>query len=133
MAKKILVADVPELDSRLISLYPGEALYFVRTMDEASRALEREAFDLLLISVHFDDSRMFDLLRQVRQDGRNRAIPIVCVREPGLGFSAVSANTLEVTCRALEANAFVDLTAAREEDERNAALRAAVDALLTDG
>jgi CheY-like chemotaxis protein len=130
--KKILVADVPELDARLVSLLSDHKLFFVRTLDEAIRALEHEEFDLLIISVHFDDSRMFDLLRQARLKGRNKGIPIICVREPGLGFTAISSNTLEVTCRALDANAFVDLANLKDEDERNAALRHAVAELLKD-
>lgn len=133
MSKKILIADVPELDARLIELLAGHLLYFVRTVDEAMRALEREDFDLLVISVHFDDSRMFDLLRQVRLDGRNNGIPVVCVREPGMGFSAVSARTLEVACRALNANVFVDLAAPKTEEERSTALREAFDPLLNNG
>ena len=131
--KKILAADVPELDARLVNLLPGDELYFVRTVDEAIRALERDDFDLLVISVHFDDSRMFDLLRQVRIEGRNKGIPVVCVREPGLGFTAVSTNTLEVTCRALDANAFVDLASLKDEEERNAALRGAIEDLIKGG
>ncbi len=129
----ILVADVPELDSRLISLLPGEELYFVRSLDEAVRALERADLRLLVTSVHFDDSRMFDLLRQVRLEGRQRSIPILCVREHGLGIPAASTHTLEATCRALEANAFLDLAALKDDDERNAALRAAIDRLVRDG
>ena len=131
--KKILVADVPELDARLIQLFGGERLFFVRALDEAIRTLERDDFDLLIISVHFDDSRMFDLLRQVRLDGRNKGIPIVCVREPGLGFTAISGNTLDVTCRALDANAFIDMPKIKDEDERNAVLKRTVDELLKGG
>jgi CheY-like chemotaxis protein len=124
--KKILVADVPELDARLVGALSGQELYFVRSLDEAVRALEHEDFDLLIISVHFDDSRMFDLLRQARSEGRNKGIPIVCVREPGIGFTAISRHTLEVTCRALEANAFIDLSNLRDEDERAALLAGAL-------
>lgn len=131
--QKILVADVPELDARLIQLFGGQRLFFVRTLDEAIRALERDDFDLLIISVHFDDSRMFDLLRQVRLDGRNKGIPIVCVREPGLGFTAISGNTLDVTCRALDASAFIDMAKIKDEDARNAVLKRTVDELLKDG
>jgi CheY-like chemotaxis protein len=130
MTHKILVADVPELDARLVQLLPGRRPHFVRTLDEALRALEHDSFDLLIISVHFDDSRMFDLLRQVRLDGRNQGIPIICLREPDLGFTAISSQTLEVTCRALEANAFLDLAKMKDEAERDSALRAAVEKLL---
>jgi PleD family two-component response regulator len=133
VSKKILVADVPELDGRLIELLTGHQLYFVRTLDEAMRALDHEDFGLLVISVHFDDSRMFDLLRQVRSDGRNKSVPVVCVREPGLGLTAVSAGTLEVACRALDASMFVDLAALKTEEERRTALRSAFTPLLNNG
>jgi CheY-like chemotaxis protein len=129
--RKILVAAVPDLDARMVQLFSGHKLYFARTVDEGLRALERENFDLLIISVHFDDSRMFDLLRQVRGEGRNKGIPIVCVREPGLGFTAISGNTLEVTCRALDASAFLDLARMKDDEERNTALRSAVESLLS--
>ena len=118
------------MDARLLGLLAGERLYLVRTLDEALRALEHEQFDLAVLSVHFDDSRMFDLLRQVRAQGRNKAIPVVCVREPGLGFTAISSHTLEVTCRALDADAFVDLAILKHEPERELALRSAIRALL---
>lgn len=127
------MADVPELDARLLELLSAHRLYFVRALDEATRALEHDDFQLLVISVHFDDSRMFDLLREVRNDGRNRKIPVVCVREPGLGFTAVSARTLEVACRALDANVFVDLAALKTEEERAGALRSAFAPLLNIG
>jgi CheY-like chemotaxis protein len=132
MHKKILVADVPELDARLALALAGRELRFVRTVDEAMRALAQESFDLLVISVHFDDSRMFDLLHEARTDARSRGIPIVCVREPGLGFTAISSRTLEVTCRALDANAFLDLATINDDAQRDAALRAAVETLLPD-
>ena len=133
MPKKILVADVPELDARLVSTLSGHELFFVRSLDEAVRALEHDAFDLLIISVHFDDSRMFDLLRQARADGRNKRIPIVCVREPDVGVTAISRDTLEVACRALEANAFVDLANLKDEDERAAMLAGALKEFVRDG
>jgi hypothetical protein len=133
MNKRILVADVPELDARLAEVLGGSELCFVRTVDEALRALAQEDFDLLVISVHFDDSRMFDLLREARTDARSKGIPIVCVREPGLGFTAISSHTLEVTCRALDANVFLDLATISDDAQRDAALRAAIDGLLPRG
>ena len=130
-SRKILLAAVPDLDARMVQLFSAYHLFFARTVHEALRALEREDFDLLIISVHFDDSRMFDLLRQVRVEGRNKGVPIICVREPGLGFTAVSGNTLEVTCRALDASVFLDLARMKDDEERNTALSSAVNSLLS--
>ena len=133
MPKRILVADTSDSDRRLSAILAGQDVMFARTIGEAQRLLAQQQFDLVMIGVHFDDSRMFDLLRQVRIEGRNKGIPVVCVREPGLGFTAVSTNTLEVTCRALDANAFVDLASLKDEEERNAALRGAIEDLIKGG
>ena len=64
---------------------------------------------------------------------RNKAIPVVCVREPGLGFTAISSHTLDVTCRALDADAFIDLAKMKHEPERESVLRSAIHGLLTKG
>lgn len=117
------------MDARLATVLADCELEFVRTLAQATRALQEGEFGLLLIGVRFDDSRMFDLLRQVRSDERHRGLPVVCVREPGLGFTAISTRTLEVTCRALDADTFVDLTRFGDDEARNAALRQAIEAL----
>jgi hypothetical protein len=59
--KKILVADVPQMDSRYSAALTGWDIEFARTMGQARRALAGARYDLVAIGVHFDDSQMFDL------------------------------------------------------------------------
>jgi CheY-like chemotaxis protein len=129
MNKRILVADMPETDSRLTGILKGYLLAFVRTLDDAMRALKTQKHDLLLVGVHFDDSRMFDMLRRIRSDPRCKDLPVVCFRGFRRGSIAISSETLDIVCRALNANAFVDLTSYADNEEGNRALRAAVDRL----
>jgi DNA-binding response OmpR family regulator len=122
--KKILVADVPHMDGRYSAAFAGSQLAFVRTLGEAHQALESGPCDLVAIGVYFDDSRMFELLRYIRADDEHAEVPVVCVRgRPG--FTAVSGRTLEMTCKALAADTFIDLLHFADEAGGNAALRAA--------
>lgn len=123
--KKILVADVPHMDGRYSAALTGWELARVRTLSQAHQALEAGRCDLVVIGVYFDDSQMFDLLRYIRADEDHSEVPVVCVRgQPG--FTAVSGRTLEMTCKALAADKFIDLLHFADEAAGNAALRAAI-------
>ncbi|HEV3011383.1 MAG TPA: hypothetical protein VGX52_20375 [Burkholderiales bacterium] len=127
--KKILVADVPQMDARYSAALAAWEIAFVRTMGQAREALGAGRCDLVAIGVYFDDSRMFDLVRALRADAVHREVPIVCVRGRS-GFTAVTTRTLELTLKALTANEFIDLVHFSDDAAGNAALRAAVERLL---
>lgn len=125
MAKKILVADRAESDRRLCAILAGHELVFVRTMDDAQRALAREQFALILIGVHFDDSRMFDLLRCLPQ-----GTTAVCVRSQHFQSTAITLEGLEIAAKALGCNLFLDLTWYADDAAGNAAVRKLLEALI---
>jgi len=127
--RKILLADVPQMDARYAAALEGCALAFVRAIPEARQTLEGERYHLVAIGVYFDDSRMFEMVRTVRSDDTHAEVPIICVRG-GPGFTAVAARTLEATLKALAADEFVDLLHFGDEESGNAALRASVERLL---
>jgi DNA-binding response OmpR family regulator len=129
--KKILVADVPQMDGRYraAAAAAGWEVAFVRTVAEACATLAGARYDAVAIGVHFDDSRMFDLVRAIRSDEARAKVPIVCVRgSPGV--TAVTSRTLAMTLKALAADDFVDLVHYADEAAGEAALRAALERLL---
>jgi DNA-binding NtrC family response regulator len=127
--RKILVADVPQMDGRYLAAFAGWQVAFVRTLVEAQHALDAARYDLVVIGVYFDDSQMFDLLRAIRGDDEYGEVPIVCVRgHPG--FTAISSRALEMTVKALAADEFIDLLHYADEAAGNAALRAAAERYL---
>jgi hypothetical protein len=129
--KKILVADVPQMDSRYAAALGGWEIAFVRTLGEARQALAAARYDLVAIGVYFDDSQMFDLVRALRADRVHGKVAIVCVRgRPG--FATVTSRTLAVTLTALGADEFVDLLACGDDEAARVALRAAVERTVTD-
>jgi DNA-binding response OmpR family regulator len=128
--KKILVADVPQMDARYTAALRGWEVEFARTLGAAREALGRASFDLIAIGVYFDDSQMFDLVRWLRAAERTAELPILCVRgRPG--FTAVSTGTLETALRALGADRFIDLLESAGA-EADAALREAAERLVKD-
>jgi CheY-like chemotaxis protein len=122
MDKKVLVADVPEVRARVAAVLAHERLTFVHTLAAALKALAGDDFDLVLIGMHFDDSRMFDLLREARAGSRNRGVRIVCYRLRPFAFMTLSTQAIEVTVKALGADTFADLTSYAVEADGNEAL-----------
>ena len=112
MKKLILVAD--HSDARISAMLNGHDLSFVRTLDEAKATLSGRNFDLIVIGVHFDESRMFDLLRHVRWQERHRATPVVCVLSADFARHAIAAEGLEIAVKALGGTAYVDLIGSGE-------------------
>ena len=128
--KKILVADVPQMDARYTGALRGWEIEFARTLGAARQALGGARYDLVAIGVYFDDSQMFDLVRSLRAAERTAGLPILCVRgRPG--FTAVSTGTLEAALRALGADRFIDLLESAGA-EADAALREAAERLVRD-
>jgi DNA-binding NtrC family response regulator len=130
MSKRILVADTPEADRRISAILDGYELVFVRTLREAQSALEREPVALVLTGVHFDDSRMFDLLRYLQASGERPGCAVICMRSQHFVSSAITIEGLEIATRALGCNLFLDLTWYADDATGNAAVRKLLEALI---
>ena len=117
------------MDGRYAVALGGWPLEFVRSLRDARALLEAKRYRLVVVGVYFDDSQMFDLVRAIRNDETHNEAPIVCVRG-GPGFAAVTTRTLEMACRALSADAFVDLIQYTDEAAGDAELRAVVQRYL---
>ena len=132
MLKRILVADTSDSDRRLSAILAGRDVMFARTIGEAQRLLAQQQFDLVMIGVHFDDSRMFDLVRHVRAGGHHAGKPVACVRSHRfISAAAISLEGLEIAARALARDVFLDLTKYPDDAHGNAEVRKLLDALLT--
>jgi CheY-like chemotaxis protein len=76
-----------------------------RSVREALERLE-PAPDLIICSVRFDESRMFDLLQEVRS--RCRA-PLLCCRILNQPLSPAMYQSIETATRAIGVKAFLDM------------------------
>lgn len=105
----VLCAAVPELDDKLRDCLPGHELSFVRTMHQAISALRRDGFELLVIDLNFDESRMFELLQYLRALPKYRDVPVICTYADHLNLSEAVIRNIDVAVKALGGIAFLDL------------------------
>ena len=106
---KVLVADIPEADDTIRSCLPGHELHFVRTLGEAIRELRKDGYQLIVIGMHFDESRMFELLRYVRSRPAHKEIPVLCVQCQDVMLSEAVLKNMDDAVKALGGTAFIDL------------------------
>jgi len=104
-----MVGSVPRLDEKIRDCLPGHQLTFVRTMHEAISALRHDGFQLVVIELEFDESRMLELLQYVRSLPAYREVPVVCVHAEQLNLSEAAMKNIDVAVKALGGMAFLDL------------------------
>jgi CheY-like chemotaxis protein len=78
----------------------------VFSLAAALRLLEGEAFDAILCSIHFDESRMFDLLREWRQLAPGT--PFICCQIVHSPLSPSVIRGMLTSARSLGCSGFVD-------------------------
>ena len=106
----ILVADHPEsFHAFRDALTSNHQLVHVVTLEEARDALgQRPA--LVVCGCHFDEGRMYDLLRLLKAEPATRGVPFVAVRcVEGELLDDTLYESVKIAVRALGGNAFVDL------------------------
>ena len=123
---KILVAGIPRTNQRISAIFADCNITFVNTLADATAALSAR-YDLVLIAVSFDESRMFELLRYAREIGLMRRAPVVCYRsKPGpVTSTPLARQAIELACRSVGAD-FFDQEAFSNAEAGNRAIREAV-------
>jgi CheY-like chemotaxis protein len=126
---RILVAASPEARVVIERVLAGHELSCAETMAQAEKLLNERTFDLIICTVVFDESKLFDLLRLATSRPEWQRVPFVGARVRAHIFR--SPTTLEgaaFTCRELGAAAFLDIADYELEPERQ--MRDAIERLL---
>src|SRR5207247_2393247 len=104
-------------------------LYCAETMARAEQFLREQAFELIICTIVFDESRMFDFLRVAKSRVEWQRTPFVCARVRGhILRSATALKGAAFTCRELGAEGFLDIADYRVDPERE--MRDAIEGLL---
>ena len=137
MRYRIIVAIRPQ-DAELMHEVLGDEfdLIVCTSLPDAQSALTHEVH-MIACGVHFDDGRMFDLLKYVKADEALRAIPFWGVlRDEGLLSSAITRG-IRTAMKTLGANGLFNLSQMRTDEQPEILyreLRAALaQSLATDG
>ena len=135
--KRKVLAAVPSPALAILERALGEhvQLVAVHNLDQAVGCLRAQTeMALILCGVHFDDSRMFDLLRAARSDFA--AIPFVCCRIFHAELPHVTIQAIDIAAKSLGAAEFLDMPALARQfgnDGADARFRGAVLAHLQAG
>jgi len=126
-----MLAITPDLAARFEVILGRHRLTYVRSSEEAMRALEGR-YGLVILSVDFDESQMFSLLGDIRLHSAYRKVPILCVlgtstRRP---MSDVTVEGLDHAVKAMRANGFLDLQHFPDDESGNARIARIVDFLI---
>ena len=120
---KVLVAIRPE-DADLMRRVFGEEFEVISciTLAEAQAALSTD-LAMIACGVHFDDGRMFDLLKQVKADPQLAAIPFWGIlRDEGLLSRAITRG-IRTAMKSMGANGLFNLSQVDTGSDEEAAYR----------
>ena len=99
------------MDEKITQCLPGHDLTFVRTVYDAIKALRHDGFQLVVIGLEFDESRMLELLQYVRGLPVYKDVPVVCVHADHMNLRDSVMKNIDVAVKALGGKAFLDLSA----------------------
>src|SRR2546426_7824306 len=126
---KILVAASPEPRAIVERILAGHELFRAETMAQAEQFLRARTFDLILCTIVFDESKMFDLLRLAKSRRKWQRIPFVCARvRRRILNSPLTLEGVKIACQTLGAVAFLSITDYQANPERE--MRDAIEQLL---
>jgi hypothetical protein len=111
-AARVLVADSAEsFDAFRSALVSPLQVEHVETLDEAKATLLHDnAPGLVVCGCHFDEGRMYDLLRYLKAVPPMQNVPFIAVRcVEGELLDDALYESVKIAVRALGGNAFVDL------------------------
>lgn len=125
---RILIAGIEESNPRLAAIFRDCNAKFVDTISEAQTELAAQRYDVILVAVRFDESRMFDFMRYLKAHESLSAVPVICYRSGRRALAATELGRLsvELAARALGAREFVDLLNDPDIEHGNAKMREAV-------
>lgn len=126
---KILVAASAEPRAVVERVLAGHELSCAETMAQAEQFLRERTFDLIICTIVFDESKMFDFLRLAKSRLEWQRIPFVGARvRAHILRSPTALEAAAFTCRTLGAEAFLDIAGYQVDPERE--MRDAIERVL---
>jgi len=128
----VLIAEVPAGVITLERILKGHKCKIVNTMSQAVKSLREDAFDLIVAGLHFDDSQMFEFIREVKRSQKNANKPIICFCSRDTQLARQIHESLEYSTKALGAWIYLAEHAYSAYQNPDAELRRIIERCLTE-
>lgn len=114
----LLITAIPEASAELTRLLqPHHRLIYANSVGHALEVAKHDRPDAIICGLLFDDSRMFDFLRECKADPELADIPFICVRVLAGSLPRAVLDSLDVAARALGGCMFIDVFSISERGE----------------
>lgn len=123
---KILIADTITDAESFPNLLHGHELRSVKTLRAAKVELSEHDFELIIATLHFDYSQMFEFLREVRTTPRSAGKPVICFCTRDTAMTRLMQETISRSTSAFGAWMYLDLKSYDDSHE----LRRVIDRCL---
>lgn len=108
MSKAVLIADLPEpAEFARRALIGDYTPICVHSFDDAIDAVTNSQFSLIICGLHFDESRMMELLWKVKQLPSYEVVPFLCIQT--LEAHPETTDSVKTVHEALGAAGFVEI------------------------
>jgi CheY-like chemotaxis protein len=128
---RILLAGSSERIAFLASALAEYQIYQAHDMKQAQTLLGRLEFDAVLCSTHFDDAKMFELLKYVRDQPTSHTARFICLAESTQIPSRVMQDCVAIATRYLGASACLVLEGYGTDEVSRQALTRDVQQLIS--
>ena len=126
---KVLVATSPEPRAVIERMLARHELSCAETLAQAEQFLRERTFDLIICTIAFDESKLFEFLQLAKSRPESQPLPFVAARvRAHILRSSTALRDAAFTCRTLGAEAFLDIADYQVDPERE--MREAIERLL---
>lgn len=115
---KILIADLQKGALRLTTILSDHyELVYTNTVEQAMRLLRApDEFDLVIVGVLFDDSRMYDLIQQIRRSDQLKSLPVMGFSDEHTAISVAGRDAIESGSHLLGVADYVDTSSLNDKE-----------------
>lgn len=128
---RVLIADSTDGAANLLRILAGHDITVANKMSAALEALKKQVFDLVIVGVHFDESRMFELLPQIKKSQKYAEKPVICFCTRDTEMTRTMHSSLDYSSRALGAWMYLDQHEYNVHQDPDAELRRVIERCLT--
>jgi CheY-like chemotaxis protein len=132
MSKRILIVSEPDATEQLRNILGGYDLTVTSRFTRALKLVTANDFDLIVVSIHFEDGQALDFVSTLRAASVQVNTPVVLFGQSTFEFQAVTEHTIEALKPLYNISAFIQPNQYADELMPHISMRLVIDRLFKD-